>query len=63
MAHILIDIYGSLKSQSVVVDELFDKLRDKVANECAAQKVILRMLGQMDYVMTAAEMFNVEKRK
>ena len=55
VAHILCDIYGSLHGQSAVVDELFAKLREKVTNECSVQKSILRLLGQLDYVITAAE--------
>ena len=54
MAHILCDIYGSLHGQSAVVDELFAKLREKVTNECSVQKSILRLLGQLDYVVTTA---------
>jgi U3 small nucleolar RNA-associated protein 15 len=55
VAHILCDIYGSLIGQSSVVDELFSKLRNKVTNECSAQRMLLRMLGQIDLVMTSAE--------
>lgn len=55
VAHILSDIYGSLRGQSAVVDELFDKLKEKVMNECGVQRMLLRLLGQIDFVMTAAE--------
>lgn len=55
VAHILCDIYGSLLGQSAVVDELFAKLRAKVAMECAVQKMLLRLVGQIDYVMNTAE--------
>jgi U3 small nucleolar RNA-associated protein 15 len=63
VAHILIDVYGSLKGQSAVVDELFAKLREKVTNECTVQKMLLRLLGQIDYVMTTAEILAVEERE
>lgn len=62
MANILCDVYGSLRGQSAVVDELFSKLREKVANECSVQRMILRLLGQLDYVMTAAEIGEEKKR-
>ena len=62
VAHILCDIYGSLIGQSSVVDELFSKLRNKVANECSAQRMLLRMLGQIDFVMTTAEIQNEEEK-
>ena len=55
VSHILCDIYGSLRGQSHLVDLLFSKLRDKVASECSVQRMLLRLLGQIDYVMTAAE--------
>jgi len=61
VANILCDVYGSLRGQSAVVDELFSKLREKVANECSVQRMILRLLGQLDYVMTAAEIGEEKK--
>lgn len=61
VAHILCDVYGSLRGQSAVVDELFAKLREKVANECTVQKMLLRLLGQIDYVMTTAEILASEE--
>ena len=63
VAHILIDVYGSLKGQSAVVDELFAKLREKVTNECTVQRMLLRLLGQIDYVMTTAEILAAEERE
>ena len=61
VAHILCDIYGSLLGQSAVVDELFAKLRSKVAMECAVQKMLLRLVGQIDYVMNTAEILAAEE--
>ena len=63
VAHILCDIYGSLMGQSAVVDELFTKLREKVANECSTQRMLLRLLGQIDYVMTTAEIQTMEEQR
>eukprot|EP00578_Thalassiosira_sp_NH16_P029190 CAMPEP_0181103632 /NCGR_PEP_ID=MMETSP1071-20121207/14971_1 /TAXON_ID=35127 /ORGANISM="Thalassiosira sp., Strain NH16" /LENGTH=723 /DNA_ID=CAMNT_0023186723 /DNA_START=28 /DNA_END=2199 /DNA_ORIENTATION=- len=54
VSHILCDVYGSLHGQSAAVDELFVKLREKVANECGVQRMLLRLLGQIDFVMAAA---------
>jgi hypothetical protein len=48
--------------QSSVVDELISKLRAKVSSECSVQKMLLRLLGQIDYVQTTAEMQGVEER-
>ena len=62
VAHILCDIYGTLIGQSSVVDELFSKLRNKVTNECSAQRMLLRMLGQIDFVMTTAEIESAEEK-
>ena len=63
VAHILCNIYGSLRGQSVPVDELFAKLKDKVTAECSVQRMLLRLLGQIDYVMTTAEIMNVEEQQ
>lgn len=62
VAHILCDIYGSLRGQSAVVDELFAKLREKVANECSVQRMLLRLLGQIDFVMTTSEIMDAEQK-
>ena len=61
VAHILCDIYGPLLGQSAVVDELFVKLRSKVAMECAVQKMLLRLVGQIDYVMNTAAILAAEE--
>jgi U3 small nucleolar RNA-associated protein 15 len=61
VAHILCDIYGSLMGQSSVVDELFSKLRNKVTNECSAQRMVLGLLGQIDFVISTAEIQNAEE--
>lgn len=63
VANILCDIYGSLWGQSAMVDELFAKLREKVAGECAVQRMLLRLLGQIDFVMATAEIRTAEERR
>ena len=59
VTHIICDIYGSMLGQSPLVDELFEKLRNKVTNECSVQRMLLRLLGQIDFVMTTAEMQSI----
>lgn len=56
IAHKLIDIYGDVTGQSETIDELFAKLKMQVGNECQAQKSLLRLVGQIDAVMTSSEM-------
>eukprot|EP00804_Cyclotella_cryptica_P027257 CCRYP_014378-RA/>CCRYP_014378-RA protein AED:0.07 eAED:0.07 QI:300/1/1/1/1/1/2/346/664 len=60
VAHLLCDIYGSVLGQSAIVDELFSKLKTKVTGECAVQKMLSRLLGQIDFVMASAEMQSLE---
>jgi U3 small nucleolar RNA-associated protein 15 len=56
VAHKLCDIYGNVAGQSETIDELFEKLRTQVSNECRVQKSLLRIAGQLDAIMTMAEM-------
>jgi len=56
VANMLIDIYGDVAGQSEVIDELFAKLKNQVTAECRAQKMLLRVVGQLDAIMTAVEM-------
>ena len=56
VANMLIDIYGDVAGQSEVIDELFAKLKNQVTTECRAQKMLLRVVGQLDAIMTAVEM-------
>jgi U3 small nucleolar RNA-associated protein 15 len=56
VAHQLIDIYASVSGQSETVDELFNKLREQVKQECRAQKCLLRLVGQLDGFLTAGEL-------
>jgi U3 small nucleolar RNA-associated protein 15 len=56
VAHKLIDVYGDVAGQSETIDELFAKLKTQVGNECKAQKSLLRIVGQIDAIMTASEM-------
>lgn len=55
VAHKLCDIYGNVAGQSETIDELFDKLRKQVQNECRVQKSLLRIVGQLDGLMGTLE--------
>jgi U3 small nucleolar RNA-associated protein 15 len=55
IAHRLIDIYGDVVGQSETIDELFAKLKSGVANECRAQKSLLRLVGHVDAIMSKSE--------
>lgn len=54
VAHKLIDIYGDVTGQSETIDELFAKLKNQVGNECKAQKSLLRLVGQIDALVTSS---------
>ncbi len=56
IAHKLIDIYDNVTGQSETIDELFAKLKAQVGNECRAQKSLLRLVGQIDALMTSSGM-------
>ena len=56
VANKLIDIYGDVKGQSEMIDELFEKLKNQVKAESRAQKMLFRVVGQLDAILTAAEM-------
>jgi U3 small nucleolar RNA-associated protein 15 len=56
IAHKLIDVYGDVAGQSETIDELFSKLKTQVGNECRAQQSLMRLVGQIDAIMTSSEM-------
>ena len=53
VAHILFDLYAAVIGQSVVFDELFIKLRNKLNDELRVQKKLMSMLGALDIVVAA----------
>ena len=55
VSNVLCEIYGSTRGLSASVDELFERLGEKVRTECGARRTVLRMLGQIDFVMASAE--------
>lgn len=54
VAHKLCDVYGGVTGQSETIDELFDKLRNRVRDECRVQRSLLKIVGQLDSIMTAS---------
>ena len=52
----LCEIYGGVVGQSEIIDEHFDKLRRHIKDECRVQKCLLRLLGQIDSTVCAAEL-------
>ncbi|KAL7566712.1 hypothetical protein ACA910_017768 [Epithemia clementina (nom. ined.)] len=52
VANILIDIYGDMVGRSVIVDELFHKLKKHVADEVRTQESLLRLTGELDGLIT-----------
>lgn len=55
VTHALIDIYSGITGQSEVIDELFEKIKTQVTNECKAQQLLLGVAGQLDAIMAATE--------
>ena len=56
VAHKLLDIYGGVTGQSELIDELFAKLAQQVHVERQTQTKLLRVVGQLDALLTATEM-------
>jgi U3 small nucleolar RNA-associated protein 15 len=49
----LVDIYGDVSGQSETIDELFAKLKSQVVAESRAQRKLLRVVGQLDAILTS----------
>jgi U3 small nucleolar RNA-associated protein 15 len=60
VANKLVDIYGDVAGQSETIDELVVKLRNQVMLECNTQKMLFRVVGQLDAILTQAEMENLD---
>jgi hypothetical protein len=56
VANKLIDIYAEVTGQSETIDKLFAKLKNQVTEECRTQKILFHVVGQLDAVLTQAEM-------
>lgn len=54
VADLVLDLYGSALGRSLVVDELFVRLRRRLAEEAAFQKQLLQLSGTLDMLMSAA---------
>jgi len=55
VANLLCEIYSDVFGQSERIDEYFRKLHLHVRNEVSNQKILLRLVGQIDAVMYQAE--------
>jgi len=55
VANLLCEIYSNVFGQSERIDEYFRKLYVHVRNEVSSQKILLRLVGQIDVVMYQAE--------
>lgn len=55
VADMLCDIYGRISGQSETIDELFGKLRNQVRDECGIQRSLLRIVGQIDALVSVLE--------
>ena len=58
VANTLIDIYGSVAGQSETIDELFAKLQNQVSAECKMQKMLMRVVGQLDATLAKSSSVN-----
>jgi len=61
VVHVLLDIYEDVLGQSAMIDELIERLRRTVRVEVEAEQVLLRLMGQLDGVITVAEMKRVHE--
>jgi U3 small nucleolar RNA-associated protein 15 len=59
VVHVLLDIYQDVLGQSTVIDELFNRLKSAIEGEVSAEQRLLRLLGQVDGLITVAEMKRV----
>lgn len=54
LADIIMDIYSDVSGQSETIDELFLKMKRRVMEETSTQKLLSRLAGQIDAVITSA---------
>jgi hypothetical protein len=54
MAHCLMDLYGGLVGHDSKVDEMFFKLKQRVAEEAATQNRLFGILGMVEMVIAAS---------
>ena len=51
VTNILINIYSEVTGQSEMIDELFAKLQNQISDELRTQKVLFRVVGQLDAIL------------
>jgi len=61
VANLLCDIYSDVFGQSDTIDEYFQKLQVSVKAECHTQTTLSKLIGQIDVVMYAAELYEADK--
>jgi U3 small nucleolar RNA-associated protein 15 len=55
VTNILINIYSEVTGQSEMIDELFAKLQNQIAEEIRTQKVLFRVVGQLDAILATTK--------
>jgi len=63
ITNILCDIYGCVFGQSEIIDEIIQRIRNKVRSECSTMKKMLNLLGQINSIMYIAENYGVLRSK
>jgi len=63
VTNILCDIYGCVFGQSEIIDEMIQRIRNKVRSECATMRKLLNLLGQINSIMYVAETYDVFRSK
>jgi hypothetical protein len=61
VVHVLLDIYEDVLGQSTMIDELFNRLKRAVEGEVLAEHCLLCLLGQVDGIITVAQMKQVHE--
>ena len=52
VSNVLLDIYASILGQSVIIDELFTKLRHRLLSEIQFQKDLMSLLGSVHVIIS-----------
>ena len=55
VTNILINIYREVAGQSEMIDELFAKLQNQISEEIRTQKVLFRVVGQLDAILATTK--------
>lgn len=55
VTNILINIYSEVTGQSEMIDELFAKLQNQISDELRTQKVLFRVVGQLEAILATTK--------